>query len=121
MENVILIILLLLALALIAIVLMQRSEGGGLGIGGGGGGMASGRSQATPLGKLTWILGAAFMAMSLLMTVLSATNTTSSSVADQLGTDLPLSDDGLLPNLPAGEGLLPPAASDLPLTPRAEQ
>ena len=118
MENVILIILLILALALIAIVLLQRSEGGGLGIGGGGGGVVSGRSAATALGKLTWILGAAFMAMCILMTVLGARNAADTSVVDRLGTDVPAGENA--PALPAGEDLLPPTAGDEPLLPRAD-
>ena len=118
MENVILIILLILALALIAIVLMQRSEGGGLGIGGGGGGVVSGRSAATALGKLTWILGAAFMAMCILITVLGARNAADTSVVDRLGTEAPAGETA--PALPAGEDLLPPTAGDEPLLPRAD-
>lgn len=120
MENVILIILLILALALIAIVLMQRSEGGGLGIGGGGGGAATGRSAATALGKMTWFLGAGFMAMSLIMTVLSATNSSDSSVVDSLGTELPAEEGPALPALPGGS-LLPPTADESPLLPRADE
>ena len=61
MENVVLTIHLLLALALIGVVLLQRSEGGGLGMGGGGGGAMTGRAAATALGKMTWILAAAFI------------------------------------------------------------
>ena len=61
MENVVLIIHLILALGLIIVVLLQRSEGGGLGMGGGGGGAVSGRSAATALGKMTWILGVGFL------------------------------------------------------------
>ena len=72
MENVVLTIHLLLALALIGVVLMQRSEGGGLGMGGGGGGAITGRAAATALGKLTWILAAAFIATSLTLTILAA-------------------------------------------------
>ena len=116
MDNVILVILLILALALIGVVLMQRSEGGGLGIGGGGG-VVSGRSAASALGKVTWILGVAFMAMSLIMTILSAQNTGQTSVVDQLGTELP--GEGL-PGLSGDEGLLPPSADEGPLTPPAE-
>jgi preprotein translocase subunit SecG len=86
MENVLLVILLILALALIAIVLMQRSEGGGLGIGGGGGGgVMSARGAATALGKLTWVIGIAFLATSLAMTIVSARNTAGSSVIDRVG------------------------------------
>ena len=83
MQNVILIILLLLALALIGAVLLQRSEGGGLGMGGGGGVM-SGRGAATALGKLTWVLGIAFMATSLAMTVIAARESATSSVLDRV-------------------------------------
>lgn len=114
MENVILVILLILALALIGVVLIQRSEGGGLGIGGGGGGVVSGRSAATALGKLTWILGVAFMAMSILMTILAARNSEDTSIIDRLGTEMPAAEEGA-PALPAGD-LLPPA-TDTPLTP----
>jgi len=114
MENVILVILLILALALIGIVLIQRSEGGGLGIGGGGG-VVSGRSAATALGKLTWILGAAFMAMCIIMTILAAQNSADTSVIDQLGSDAPAAEEGA-PALPGADDLLPPIA-DEPLTP----
>ena len=124
MENVILIVLLILALALIGVVLLQRSEGGGLGIGGGGGGgggVVSGRSAANALSKLTWILGAAFMAASLAMTVISANNASGSSVVDRLGVAAPASaDEGSAP-VPAGSELLPPSADGGDsLTPVAE-
>ncbi|MCG6903885.1 MAG: preprotein translocase subunit SecG [Rhodobacter sp.] len=119
MENVVLVVLLILALCLIGVVLIQRSEGGGLGMGGGGG-VVSGRSAATALGKVTWVLGAAFMAMCILMTVLSARNAGDSSVIDRLGADVPASETGV-PALPAGDDLLPPGAGDAPLTaPRAD-
>ncbi len=61
MENVVLIVHLILALGLIAVVLLQRSEGGGLGMGGGGGGAVSGRSAATAMGKITWVLATLFI------------------------------------------------------------
>lgn len=83
MENVLLVVLLLLALSLIAIVLLQRSEGGGLGMGGGGGGgVMSARGTATALSKLTWILGVAFLAASLTLTIISARNSADTSVTD---------------------------------------
>ena len=116
MENVILVILLILALCLICVVLIQRSEGGGLGMGGGGGAV-SGRSAATALGRVTWVLGAAFMAMCILMTVLGARNSVDTSVIDRLGADAPAVEEGA-PGLPLGD-LLPPS-SDEPLTPRAD-
>ncbi|PSL21762.1 preprotein translocase subunit SecG [Shimia abyssi] len=120
MENVVLIIHLLLALALIGVVLMQRSEGGGLGIGGGGGGAVSGRSAATALGKITWVLAGAFICTSIALTVIAAKNSASSSVFDRLGTSAPV-EETTTPLAPAGDSLLPPSeGDDAPLLPRAD-
>lgn len=121
MENVVLIIHLLLALALIGVVLLQRSEGGGLGMGGGGGGAVSGRSAATALGKVTWVLAIAFIATSLTLTIIAARNSAGSSVLDRI-TDAPAPAEETAPALPkSGDTLLPPATDDdAPLTPTAE-
>ncbi|MCF6443827.1 preprotein translocase subunit SecG [Nereida sp. MMG025] len=115
MENVILIVLLLLALALIGVVLLQRSEGGGLGMGGGGGGggVMTGRSAASALSKVTWILGIAFMACALAMTVLTSQNG-SGSVVDQLAPA------AATDTVPADGGSLLPPADDVTPTPRAD-
>ena len=82
MENVVLTIHLLLALALVGVVLLQRSEGGGLGMGSGGGGgdgIMSGRSAASALSKVTWILAIAFIITSLTLTVIAARNAAGTS------------------------------------------
>jgi preprotein translocase subunit SecG len=119
MENVVLIVHLFLALGLIAVVLMQRSEGGGLGIGGGGGGAMSGRSAATALGKLTWLLAIAFIATSITLTVIAAQKASGTSVIDRLGVTPPAAVDA--PELPAADSLLPPAQGDnAPLVPSAD-
>lgn len=123
MENVVLIIHLLLALGLIVVVLMQRSEGGGLGIGGGGGGAMTGRSAATALGKLTWILAIAFICTSMTLTIFAARNASGSSVIDRLGvTPPPASETAPEPTVPGlGDSLLPPASGDnAPLVPSAD-
>lgn len=116
METVVLIILLLLALTLIGVVLLQRSEGGGLGMGGGGGaggGLMTGRSAATAMAKLTWILGAGFMVAALAMTIIAARQSSGASVLDRIngapaaeeGTDAPALDgESLLPPVPSGSG-----------------
>ncbi len=119
MENVVLIIHLLLALALIGVVLIQRSEGGGLGMGGGGGAV-SGRPAATALGKVTWILAAAFITTSITLTIIAAQNSAGSSVLDRI-TDAPARQEAE-PELPgAGEGLLPPSSDATePLLPTAD-
>lgn len=123
MENVVLIIHLLLALTLIGVVLLQRSEGGGLGMGSGGGGAMAGRSAGTALGKLTWILAAAFICTSIALTIIAAENASGSSVLDRI-TDAPepeAAPKAETPALPEGGSLLPPAAGDdAPLAPTAD-
>lgn len=128
MENVILIVHLILALCLIGVVLLQRSEGGGLGMGssggGGGGGVMTGRQAASALGKLTWAFAIAFIATSLVLTVLAARDATDSSVVDRI-TDRPAPAAATDSDAPeGGDALLPPVpvpSGDAPLTPpRAE-
>ena len=120
MENVVLTVHLLLAMSLIGVVLLQRSEGGGLGMGGGGGGI-TGRAAATALGKVTWVLAAAFIATSLTLTILAAQKSTGSSVLDRLGeTEAPAAEAEGTPAMPDADDLLPPPSSDAPLTPRAD-
>lgn len=124
MENVVLIIHLFLALGLIAVVLLQRSEGGGLGMSGGGGGAMSGRSAATAMSKLTWILAIAFIVTSITLTILAAQKSAGSSVLDR--TDVPVATEGsdgtpAAPVAPLGDNLLPPAEGDnAPLVPSAD-
>ncbi len=120
MENVVLIVHLLLALSLIAVVLMQRSEGGGLGMGGGGG-AAAGRSAATALGKITWILAAAFIVTSITLTIIAAQKASGSSVIDRLGVPTQEQSAPVTPSVPAGSDLLPPTqGDDAPLVPKAD-
>ncbi len=118
MENVILTIHLLLVLSLIGVVLLQRSEGGGLGMGGGGGGAMSGRSAATALGKITWVLGFGLFATSITLTIIAAQNAAGSSVLDRI-VDAPIAapqeapvDNTALPAAGAGDDTTPqtPAA-----------
>jgi preprotein translocase subunit SecG len=122
MENVVLIVHLILALGLIAVVLLQRSEGGGLGMGGGGGGGAvSGRSAATAMGKLTWVLAAAFIVTSITRTIIAAEKSAGSSVIDRLGGTPPALNQGDAPALPDADALLPPTpAENTPQVPTAD-
>ncbi|WP_430463741.1 preprotein translocase subunit SecG [Tabrizicola sp.] len=113
MENVVLTIHLILALLLIGVVLLQRSEGGGLGMGGGGGAISA-RGAATALGKVTWALAAAFIVTSLTLTILAAGDAQTSSIADQIGIEVPKASE---PTLPAASDLLPPLPADAPATP----
>lgn len=86
MSNVTLVVHLILALSLIGIVLLQRSEGGALGIGGGN--LMTGRQSATALGKVTWIMAAAFLCTSLGLTILTARDQSSGSIVERLGSEL---------------------------------
>ncbi|MEH6632098.1 MAG: preprotein translocase subunit SecG [Halopseudomonas aestusnigri] len=91
MNEVLLVIHLLITLSLISVVLVQKSEGGGLGMGGSGGGGGSGgfggfltgQGTANLLTRTTAILAAAFIASSLLLTVLADTGSTR-SIADDI-------------------------------------
>jgi preprotein translocase subunit SecG len=127
METVALVILLLLAVALIGVVLLQQNEGGGLGMGAGG--VMTGRSQATAMGRATWLIGGAFMAMSLVLTVIAARDATDSSVVDQINPaasdEAPADGAPAFPDLGDGGSLLPPSAdtapaADAPLVPSGD-
>ena len=113
MATVILTVHLLLALGLIIVVLLQRSEGGGLGVGGGGGVM-TGRGAASALSKVTWGFGIAFVATSLVLTVIAARESGSQSVLDRIQFD-----PGQVgaPTVPDGDDLLPPIGPSAPNVP----
>jgi preprotein translocase subunit SecG len=112
MQNVVLVIHLILALSLIGVVLLQRSEGGGLGIGGGAMGPQAGRPPLTGLAKLTWGFAIAFICTSLVLTVIAASNSETTSVLDRIGIQVEPAPVAVpdLPVLPGGSGapLLPP-------------
>ena len=93
METILLVILVIVALVMIACVLIQRSEGGALGIGGPGA-MFSARGSANFLTRLTAVLAAAFMALSLVLAIISNRSDNGGSVLDTL--DLTPVDDGVI-------------------------
>jgi preprotein translocase subunit SecG len=120
MENVVLIVHLILALGLIGVVLLQRSEGGGLGMGGGGG-ANSGRPPATPMSKLTWVLGGCFVVTSITLTIVSAQQSAGVSVLDRLSATPPALNQNDGPVAPGLGDLLPPAEGDnAPLVPTVD-
>lgn len=63
----------IIAFALVTIILMQRSEGGGLGMGGSPGGLMSARGAADFLTRATTVLATIFVALSIGLAVLAAT------------------------------------------------
>lgn len=82
METILLVILIVIAIAMIGLVLLQRSEGGALGIGGGPGAMFSARGSANLLTRVTAVLAALFMILSLVLAVLSGEWADRDSVLD---------------------------------------
>ncbi len=72
MDTVLLIILLIISIIMTGLILIQHSEGGALGIGGGGGGggFMSGRSAASSVSRMTWILGSIFLLVCLALSVI---------------------------------------------------
>src|SRR5207237_141055 len=86
MQAVLIIVHLFVAVALIFVVLLQRSEGGALGMGGGGsglGGLFSPRGAASTLSRTTAILGIAFFATSLTLTILALGGRRPTSILNQ--------------------------------------
>lgn len=62
----------LVCLLLIGVVLIQKSEGGALGMGGGPSNFMSARGTGDLLTRITWILFAIFLAISIALTLMSA-------------------------------------------------
>jgi preprotein translocase subunit SecG len=117
MFQVLLAVHLIICLALIGAILLQRSEGGGaLGIGGGGpGNLMSGRSASSLIVRATQILGAAFFATSLGLTLLAANGQQPAGSVIEQGVDA--DGDGLPdridlgPSAPAGGAAAPAPAA----------
>ena len=84
MEIILRVLQVFLAVGLIGVVLLQRSEGGGLGIGssGGAGSFMSVRGTANVLTRVTAILGALFMIICLILTLLAKPTGAPKSIFD---------------------------------------
>lgn len=74
----------LVCLALIAVVLLQRSEGGALGGGGSPTGLITTRGAGDLLTRTTWILFAAFLTISLALTLLGGRERSSQAILNRL-------------------------------------
>jgi preprotein translocase subunit SecG len=85
--NILLVIELLVGVALAGVVLLQRSEGGALGMGGGPSGFMTARGAGDFLTRVTWILGAVFFSLALLLTILQGRMHGGSSVVDRIKVD----------------------------------
>lgn len=98
MTAVLLVIHVIVAISMIVVILLQRSEGGALGsLGGGGGGgggglggLMSGRQSANLLTRITTILAACFMGMSMLLAILASRGVEPTSILDQQQSPAPI-------------------------------
>ena len=84
MENFILILNIILAILLIGVILLQRSEGGALGLGISQDNFISSRSAGSLLTKTTAILAALFIITSILLTIISKEEFSSTSVLEKV-------------------------------------
>jgi preprotein translocase subunit SecG len=85
--GILLTINIIVCLALTGVVLLQRSEGGALGMGGGPTGFMTARGAGDLLTRTTWILFSVFLALSLILTILSGRAGSTASVVDRLKID----------------------------------
>lgn len=87
MLSVILVIQVIVTVFLITVIMIQKSEGGGLGIGGSGGGMGDflgAKGTANLLTKVTSVLAATFMILSIVLAILSSRVNRDSSIMDKI-------------------------------------
>ncbi len=96
MTTILLVIHLCLAIALVVTVLLQRSEGGALGIGGGGGLMTS-RGSANFLTRVTAVIAALFVGMSLMLAIIASAERKPRSILDEGGAGAPVQEAPVSP------------------------
>ena len=99
MENFILILNIILAVILIGVILLQRSEGGALGLGVSQDNFISSRSASNFLTKTTAIIATLFIITSIVLTIISKEEISSTSVLEKVEEEK----DSLEPEIPKSE------------------
>lgn len=84
MFTFLLVVQAIIAFGLVSVILMQRSEGGGLGMGGSPTGLMSARGAADFLTRATTILATAFVALSIVLAIIAATQHRGASIDTSL-------------------------------------
>lgn len=105
----------IVAAALVGVILMQRSEGGGLGVGGSPSGMMSARGAADLLTRTTTVLAVLFVALSISLAFLAASEGQPSTI------DQTLERDTSIPVAPVQSNDAVPLIGDDPLAAAAAQ
>lgn len=107
MYGILLALLVLVAIFLCVVILLQAGKGGGLAAMGGGAaatdGILAGRQASTMLTRATWISGAAFMVLALVLSIMSSRARAPESI---LRPDVQTAPAPVLPG--AGEATVPP-------------
>ena len=99
MFTFLLILQTLVAASLVLVILLQRSEGGGLGVGGSSSGFMTARGAADFLTRATSVLGAAFIALSILLAAIAGGTAESHTIDTSLAR--PISPTAPAPGQPA--------------------
>ena len=84
MENLILILNIILAILLVGVILLQRSEGGALGLGASQDSFITSRTAGSFLTKVTAIIATLFIITSILLTIISKEEFSSTSVLEKV-------------------------------------
>ena len=84
MENFILVLNIILAVLLVVVILFQRSEGGALGLGVSQDSFISSRSASSFLTKTTAIIATLFIMTSIVLTIISKEEISSTSVLEKV-------------------------------------
>lgn len=84
MENFILVLNIVLAVLLVVIILLQKSEGGALGLGASQESFVSSRSAGNFLTKATAVIATLFIVTSILLTITSRDEISTSSVLEKI-------------------------------------
>jgi preprotein translocase subunit SecG len=108
----------IVAAMLVGVILMQKSEGGGLAGGGSPAGMMSARGAADFMTRLTTILAALFVGLSILLAAMAASTGAAKPIEDTLNRsavpDQPLPQQAPAPVNPLGGGAQPAPAGGAP-------
>lgn len=108
MFGILLTLLILDGILLMVVVLLQAGKGGGLAAMGGGGGAGTdsfmgGRQATTVLTKSTWITGAVFLALALVLSIMSSNQQDSAPLLQDEFQTQPTAPQPILPGGPGGE------------------
>jgi preprotein translocase subunit SecG len=118
MYALLLAILVIDGLFMSVVILLQAGKGGGLASVGGGAamteGILGGRQATTVLTRATWISGSLFMALALILSIMSSRATAPTSVIQVPATAPTTAPEPVIPGLPGSGATTPPVETTPP-------